>query len=147
MGNATIDWLYPFNIILLYISLGDFGKGGLTLWGTERLVQNIVSYFTKDESNSLLEIWKALELLCFVALSISERNIYWQDIFHVSTVLVGFRCCKRYLNVQLQITLTVDSSSSSSCAASTDIPDLLSPLFPNVRHLWLVFRATSRIFT
>ena len=40
------------------------------------------------------------------------------------------------------------SSSSLSCrAASTDIPDPLSPLFPVVHRLWQVFRATSRILT
>ena len=38
------------------------------------------------------------------------------------------------------------SSSSSSCrAASTDIPDPLSPLLPIVHRLWQIFRATSRI--
>ena len=37
---------------------------------------------------------------------------------------------------------------SSSCrAASTDIPDSLSPLLPIVHRLWQVFRATSRILT
>ena len=36
------------------------------------------------------------------------------------------------------------SSSSSSCrAASTDIPDPLSPLLPFVHRLWQVFRTTS----
>ena len=40
------------------------------------------------------------------------------------------------------------NSSSSSChAASTDIPDPLSPLLPIVFRLWQVFRATSRILT
>ena len=39
-------------------------------------------------------------------------------------------------------------SSLSSCrAASTDIPDPLSPLFPIFHRLWQVFRATSRILT
>ena len=38
--------------------------------------------------------------------------------------------------------------SSSTChAASTDIPDPLSPLFPIVHRLWQVFKATSRILT
>ena len=38
--------------------------------------------------------------------------------------------------------------SSSSCrAASTDIPDPLSPLLPIVHCLWQVFRATSCILT
>ena len=37
-------------------------------------------------------------------------------------------------------------SLSSSCrAGSADIPDPLSPLFPIVRRLWLVFWSTSRI--
>ena len=40
-----------------------------------------------------------------------------------------------------------DILSSSSCAASTDIPDPLSPLFPIIHRLWQVFRATPRILT
>ena len=44
--------------------------------------------------------------------------------------------------------LHIVSSSSSSCrAASTDIPDPLSPLLPIVHRLWQVFKATSRILT
>ena len=39
------------------------------------------------------------------------------------------------------------SSSLSYRAASTDIPDLLSPLLPIVHLLRQVFRATSRILT
>ena len=40
------------------------------------------------------------------------------------------------------------SSSSSWCrAASTDIPDPLSPLLPIVHRFWQVIRATSRILT
>ena len=46
------------------------------------------------------------------------------------------------------INLPEPPSSSSSCrATSTDIPDPLSPLFPIVHRLRLVFRATSRILT
>ena len=45
-------------------------------------------------------------------------------------------------------TYIINISSSSSCrAASTDIPDPLSPLLPIVHRLWQVFRATSRILT
>ena len=44
--------------------------------------------------------------------------------------------------------LTSQQRSSSSCrAASTDIPDPLSPLLPIVHRLWQVFRAISRYFT
>ena len=40
------------------------------------------------------------------------------------------------------------SSSSPSCrAASTDIPDPLSPLLPIIHRLWQVFWATSYILT
>ena len=40
------------------------------------------------------------------------------------------------------------SSSSLSCrAASTDIPDPLSPLLPIVHRHWQAFRATFRILT
>ena len=37
------------------------------------------------------------------------------------------------------------TSSSSCCAASTDIPDPLSPLLPIIHRLWQVFRATTHI--
>ena len=50
--------------------------------------------------------------------------------------------------VSFGISLKWSSSSSSSCrAASTDISDPLSPLFPIVHRLRQVFRATSRILT
>ena len=39
--------------------------------------------------------------------------------------------------------LQLKSSSSSCRAASTDIPDPLSPLLPNIHRLWQIFRATS----
>ena len=42
----------------------------------------------------------------------------------------------------------IPKRTSSSCrAASTDIPDPLSPLLPIVHRLWQVFRTTSRILT
>ena len=41
----------------------------------------------------------------------------------------------------------IQTSSSSCHAASTDIPDPLSPLLPIVHHLWWVLSATSRILT
>ena len=45
-------------------------------------------------------------------------------------------------------TSSTKSSSSSSCrAASTDIPDPLSPLLPIVHRLSQVFRVTSRILS
>ena len=45
-----------------------------------------------------------------------------------------------YINIHIYI--------SSSCrAASTDIPDPLSPLLPIIHRLWQVFWATSRILT
>ena len=43
--------------------------------------------------------------------------------------------------------LLAQSSSSSCRAASTDIPDPLSPLLLIFHRLWQVFRATSRILT
>ena len=46
------------------------------------------------------------------------------------------------------IEILVNDSSLSSCrAASTDIPNPLTQLYPIVHRLWQVFRATSRILT
>ena len=47
----------------------------------------------------------------------------------------------------LLICLSSSSSSSSCRAASTDIPDPLSPRLPIVHHLWQFLGATSRILT
>ena len=56
--------------------------------------------------------------------------------------------CLEYQLLKYLWTYIYISSSSSSCrAASTDIPDPLSPLLPIVHRLWHVFRAASRILT
>ncbi len=47
----------------------------------------------------------------------------------------------------LQCQVYVVSSSSSCRAASTDIPDTLSPRLPIIYRLWQVLRSTSRILT
>ena len=61
------------------------------------------------------------------------RAVLHLDFFCVSTLLLP---------------LVVLILTSSSCrAASTNIPDPLSPLLPIVHRLWQVFRATSRILT
>ena len=52
-----------------------------------------------------------------------------------------------YLGPMLALVYPMISSSSSCRAASTDIPDPLSPLLPIVHRLRQVFRATSRILT
>ena len=49
--------------------------------------------------------------------------------------------------VKWSIPLSKRTSSSSCRAASTDIPDPLSPLLLIVHRLWLVFRAPSPILT
>ena len=49
-----------------------------------------------------------------------------------------------YKNLEI---ICIRSSSSSCRAASTDIPDPLSPLLLIVHRLWQVFRTTSRILT
>ena len=61
---------------------------------------------------------------------------------------------KKHVDFLLKMTMfnnipvKTSSSSSSSCrAASTDIPDPLSPLLPIVHRFWQVFRATSHILT
>ena len=62
-----------------------------------------------------------------------------------------FSCCPLHLLPALLIMIVhfcrISDSSSSCCAASTDIPDALSSLLPIVHRLWLVFRVASRILT
>ena len=83
---------------------------------------------------------------------------FCQKSFHPSSIPLkkskSSTCSPRFLtiiilsNKLLSCVHVLLSSSSSSCrAASTDIPDPLSPLFPIVHHLWKVFRATYRILT
>ena len=52
-----------------------------------------------------------------------------------------------YMCVCVCVCVCVSSSSSSGRAASTDIPDPLSPLLPIIHRFWQVFRTTSRILT
>ena len=52
-----------------------------------------------------------------------------------------------YICIYCHKYLYTSSSSSSGRAASTDIPDPLSPLLPIVHRFWQVFKATSRILT
>ncbi len=54
-------------------------------------------------------------------------------------------CC---IAAHIQLYLYIHISSSSSCrAASTDIPNPLSPLLPIIHRLRQVFRVTSCVFT
>ena len=59
--------------------------------------------------------------------------------------------CYQFFFIYCQITLTgcvcISVSSSSCRAASTDIPDPLSPLLPIIHRLWQVFRVTSCVLT
>ena len=52
-----------------------------------------------------------------------------------------------YFFMAIYIYIYIYISSSSCHAASTDIPDPLSPLLPIVHHLWQVFRASPHIVT
>ena len=54
---------------------------------------------------------------------------------------------KLAIYILFAVRLLMEIHSSSCRAASTEIPDPLSPLLPIVHRLWQVFRATSRILT
>ena len=64
----------------------------------------------------------------------------------VTTCFLNKHLAKLISILIIQNTLTI-SSSSSCLAASTDIPDPLSPLLPIIHRFWQVFRVTSRILT
>ena len=71
---------------------------------------------------------------------------------HISIFLLDMEiyCQDRFQTLSLQTNWIFCSSSSSSSsyhAASTDIPDPLTPLLPIIHRFWQVFRATSRILT
>ena len=56
-------------------------------------------------------------------------------------------CVCVYVYIYIYIYITYESSSLSCRAASTDIPEPLSPLLSIIHRLWQIFRATSRILT
>ena len=62
----------------------------------------------------------------------------------VSVCRTKFNIIWRVLNI-FDRAIIYSSSSLSCLAASTDIPDPLSPLLPIVHRLWQVFRGKSRI--
>ena len=87
-------------------------------WGEQQIALHCHYYLVHSDSFSSRPISKLLVL---------DKN-KWKHITF----------CKQMIIVK----------SSSSCrAASSDIPDPLSPLIPILHRLWQVFRATSRILT
>ena len=72
----------------------------------------------------------------------------WQYLYLHWKISRTSRLHKCYFLTSANFLTHVPVLSSSSCrAASTDIPDSLSPLLPIIHRFWQVFRATSRILT
>ena len=78
-------------------------------------------------------------------------NNYIIDIEHSKLYRIWFgsnQPSKRMITIHFcNIYIYISSSSSSCGAASTDIPDPLSPRLPIIHRLWQVFRVTSCIIT
>ena len=90
-------------------------------------------------------------------------NIHWKNIFIIflSSMWLLFEevsfshgvtsgnkfIIANWRSIEFFFQLYISSSSSSCRAASTDIPDPLSPLLPIIHRFWQVFRVTSRILT
>ena len=70
------------------------------------------------------------------------------NLFNHFLIIIIIRYLKSNSCVQvIYFTLEVLISSSSCRAASTDIPDPLSPLLPIIHRLWQFFRVTSCVLT
>ena len=63
------------------------------------------------------------------------------------TNLKEIDCTQQKISKALYIYIYIYISSSSCHAASTDIPDPLSPLLPIIHRLLQVFRVTSCVLT
>ena len=123
------------------------------------LKQNFIAYRSSKVSDCIFEIdqlWQSgfrrvySNYCCrcsfepeIIKIGQSSHKMYSNNIvnFQESTTILNAHTKKIWKLIICTL------SSSSCCAASTDIPDPLSPLFPIVHHLWQVFRATSRILT
>ena len=101
------------------------------------MISKLISQTMTNVVISILTDW------CNFILEKNKFSLY-QHCIWFALLLWYINYCRLLMpNLSLYI-----SSSSSSChAASTDIPDPLSPLLPIVHRLWQVFRATSRILT
>ena len=97
----------------------------------------------KGPGISVLIAWQDDDFLITVWKWMTEVELSYKSYI----VIIGI--IQLYANqLIISIRITCVKSSSSSChAASTDIPDPLSPLLSIVHCLWQVFRATSRILT
>ena len=109
------------------------------------------SYSSSPFNNSLVTAPKALITIGIIITY--YYHYYFQFLCFISSFFLGGELFLFFLYILFLYYLPLIPFfgkwvSSSSCrAASTDIPDPLSPLFPIVHRLWLVFRATSRILT
>ena len=83
--------------------------------------------------------------------SVTDRTSIHIFTYKYTSIKVQFKLPplpKFYLSVVSEYSLLSQSSSSSSChAASTDLPDPLSPPVTIAHRSWLVFKATSCIGT
>ena len=119
---------------------------------------NVISFFVLSSicwSSSLVHFKNGPEYLtrrtaqvfipfirfCYIVWLLVAFSFFWDGLFKIFS----------FISTCLMLTasnIPKYLSSSSSCrAASTDIPDPLSPLFPIVHRLWQVLRATSCILT
>ena len=94
-----------------------------------------IKLFTKKEKELETAI-QAVRIYC--------ENIGLEFGMEICAMLI-IKCVKRQMTEVIE--LSNQSSSSSSRAASTDILDHLSPLFPIVHHLRKVFWVTSCVLT
>ena len=70
--------------------------------------------------------------------------LFWT--IYLKYIEISLSCLTIYPHITRFLIMSVYISSSCH-AASTDIPDPLSPLLPIIHRFWQVFRATSRILT
>ena len=128
--GSTLGWLKKWYLILLRLTLSIIRYVSRVKWSNPR--NRVAPYPTPRRSS----LWK--ENL-HVALDYG-RQLY---LFHINSTIFLSPC----INVDVSLLCAVVFWFSSCRAASTDIPDPLSPLLPIVHRLWQVFRATSRILT
>ena len=127
------------------------GEGVKAIWAIRTnswcmcifLLRNI---FSSVESNSSY----FNELLIYIFLRFLAKTVHQNELVGFLFWFYGISTFCRLFNAKfifIQIISSILNNPTSCCGASTDIPDLLSPLLPIVHRYWQVFRATSRILT
>ena len=149
-GHHSIPWIAPF-----YPWSLPYNAECYTRRHQVSFFESLV-WLDQELNSNLPDHWWTLLIRPMVQLtnSVLTRNVNYYNLLFNNFIACWIKVQHLIGNSDvemgiswLELTLPEYMSSSSCRAASTDIPDPLSPLLPIIHRLWQVFRVTSCVLT